>query len=554
MAMIATGQITIVDLTDGKSLSCYITSNLPKTQIYDPNTGTVEPNWAGSACLKLTPVVFVNQTAMPLTDSNLTISWKRRDGAGSETALTTGETVSDGVLTVNANQMSRITSGLLTYLAYITYTDPENGLTSNMVSDITFSQVKSAANARLVWISGEQVFKYSTNGTVSPAQISLTANLSNAALSKWQYKNAAGEWADYPITSDNAGITGTTLIVKPTHGIFVGDMATLRVVTSESGVEDLISIYKVRDGATGGTGASASMAFLTNENVTFAGNSAGQVAAVVKTCQVVAYTGAVKVTPTVGTITGAPAGMSVSKGAASGNEIPITIEIATNATLGGVGPQQGVLSVSVTSPVTTTLQIHWSKVNTGADGAPGEAAVVFSLYAPSGNVFLNGTGSLSIEASAYHGTEKITSGAAYVWKKYASGMWTVLTGQTDRILTVEGGSVDGMATYQCVMTYGDRDYTDTLTLYDKTDNYQASIESSGGDVFKNAVGSSTLLCRLFQNGQEVDADGRAHTYTWYRRDQNGNPMDGGAAFQTGKSIQIDGDDVAVKTTFICEVS
>ena len=31
MAIIATGQISIVDLTDGKSLSCYITSNLPKT-------------------------------------------------------------------------------------------------------------------------------------------------------------------------------------------------------------------------------------------------------------------------------------------------------------------------------------------------------------------------------------------------------------------------------------------------------------------------------------------------------------------------------------------
>ena len=31
-------------------------------------------------------------------------------------------------------------------------------------------------------------------------------------------------------------------------------------------------------------------------------------------------------------------------------------------------------------------------------------------------------------------------------------------------------------------------------------------------------------------------------------------MDEGVAFATGKSIQIDGDDVDGKTTFICEVS
>jgi len=43
------------------------------------------------------------------------------------------------------------------------------------------------------------------------------------------------------------------------------------------------------------------------------------------------------------------------------------------------------------------------------------------------------------------------------------------------------------------------------------------------------------------------------TYTWYRRDKDGNPLDGGAAFSTGKVIYVDGEDVDIKTTFICEV-
>ena len=45
----------------------------------------------------------------------------------------------------------------------------------------------------------------------------------------------------------------------------------------------------------------------------------------------------------------------------------------------------------------------------------------------------------------------------------------------------------------------------------------------------------------------------AKTYTWYRRDKNGNPMDSGAVFATGKVIYVDGDDVDSKTVFVCEV-
>jgi len=555
MAIIATGQISIVDLTDGKSLSCYITSNLPKTQILDPNPGSkISPDWAGSPKLTLTPVIFANQTALPLSSSGLTITWKRKEGAGSETALSSGEAVAAGILTVSANKLSSITSGLLTYLCYVTYTDPDTGIPVNVVSDITFSQIKTAVNAESAWISGEQLFKYAANGTVTPAQIELTANVANVTLTKWQYKDSAGAWQDYPTTADNASISGSTLIIKPTHAIFVGDGATLRIVTSNSAVSDVMSIYKVRDGASGTAGSSAPAVFLTNENITFAGNASGQVAATTKICNVVAYKGTSKVTPTVGTVTGAPSGMTVTKGSAANNEIPLTITIAANATLGGSGQQQGELLVPITSPVSTTLRITWSKVNTGAAGAAGADAVVFSLYAPNGTVFINGAGTLTIQTAAYKGTAAITTGATYVWKKYSAGTWQTLSGKTASSLSVSGSEVEGVASFQCVMTYGGKTYTDTISLTDKTDNYQAAIESSGGDVFKNSVGTSTLICHLFQNGQEVDVDGTAHTYKWYRRDKDGNAMDSGAAFATGKSVSIDGDDVEVKTTFICEVS
>ena len=618
MAIIATGSKTIIDLSDGKSLSAYLGSNQPRTQIHDVNANTYQPNWTTTAGkLVITPVVYANQTAIALTNAALSITWKRREGSGSEANLASGETVSGNVLTVTQNKLSSVSSGLLTYIAYVTYTDPDTGLPINATADITFALVSTGENAKSAWISGEQVFKYDKDGNVSPAQITLTANLQNVTMGKWQYKNSSGTWTDYPTTSDNASITAATLVVKPTHAIFVGSTASLRVTTSDSGIGDTTSIYKVQDGATGATGGTgaagknASVVFLTNENITFAGNSSGVVTAVTKTCNVVAYTGTTKVTPTLGTISGAPTGMTVTAGSASGNEIPLTIAIAANSNLGGSGHLEGTISIPVTAPVSTTLQLRWSKVNTGATGS---AAYVLTVYAPGGTVFTNGTAnggtSMTLNAQFFQGsTDRTTSSSSlYLWQKYESGSWTTFkaeaSGSSGSTCTVNASDVVGTATFRCRVRYGSSSTTyfyDTITIIDKTDNYQADIDSTAGDVFKNTVGSTCLICRLWQNGREVDAlksttyataapsspatgdfyyqittsapttklmrySGsawedvtantsykHAKTYTWYRRDKNGNPMDSGAAFATGKVIYVDGDDVDSKTVFVCEV-
>ena len=87
--VLTSSQQTFVDITDQRKLSAYITSNLPKTQSEDPNVlpHTYAPSWA-STNLVLTPVVFLDQTSIPLGSSGLTIQWKRKDGTAAETALT----------------------------------------------------------------------------------------------------------------------------------------------------------------------------------------------------------------------------------------------------------------------------------------------------------------------------------------------------------------------------------------------------------------------------------------------------------------------------------
>ena len=106
MPIIATGSQTIIDLSDGKSLSVYLGTNQPRTQILDVNAGTYSPDWSTTTGkLVITPVVYANQTAIELTDKALAITWKRKEGSASEAALGSGETVSGNILTVSANKI-----------------------------------------------------------------------------------------------------------------------------------------------------------------------------------------------------------------------------------------------------------------------------------------------------------------------------------------------------------------------------------------------------------------------------------------------------------------
>ena len=631
MSIIATGSKTIIDLSDGKSLSVYLSGNQPRTQIknVNANPATYTPDWSASPYLVITPVIYVNNTQIALNNANLSTVWKRKEGSSSESALTTSETVTGNVLSVKANKMSSV--GSLSYIVYVTYTDPDTSVPINAQANIDFSLVTTGQNgtngtngadAKTCTITGDQVFKYAQGGSVSPSEITLTGTVAGVTIQQWQYKDSSGQPTPYPTGDGNTTNSGSTLKVKPTHSVFVNDVATIILTTNDANVYDVLSIYKVADGQNGQNGqngqdgqngSNAQIAFLSNENVTFAANKDGQCAATSVECYVVGYNGTTKTKPTVGTIGGVPTsyGMSVSKADGTSdhaNEIKITISLSNNATLGGSGPQSGTLTVPVTAPVSTTLSINWSKVNTGATGATGqngqngENAVVFTVYAPNGAVFVNHEGTLDLATQAYDGSTAITSDATYKWYKYQSGSWGSPIATT-ATYTVSGSTVAGTASFKCEMLYGGKTYSDVITLQDKTDNYQAEIDSTAGDVFKNTVGNTYLWCRLWQSGTEIDLKtttfsdtapsspttgqyyykknssasnpacqlmrwsgsawvdvssdatyGQEYTYKWYRRNKDGVAIDPPSTpFATSKAIYIDGSHVDVKTVFVCEV-
>ena len=221
-------------------------------------------------------------------------------------------------------------------------------------------------NAKSIILNGtSQIFKVSASSVYSPTTITVTAQTINTTISNWEYSvNGGVSWTTTApagvalnsntntITITGNSLTSNSIVIKASNGAY----------------SDTYTVYKVFDGANGNPGTPASMAFLTNENISFSANANGEIPLMVFTTNVVAYNGATKVTPTLGTITGLPTGMTVASPVTTANEQILTFSIANNSTLGSELSNNGTITIPVTSPVSTNLKLSWSKINTGATG------------------------------------------------------------------------------------------------------------------------------------------------------------------------------------------
>lgn len=245
--------VNVTDSSDTGSLSSYLTSNQPSSVILNPNTNTYTPDWSSSPYLVITPVVSYNGTQLQLNATGLTITYTRKDGSNNATALTTGETVSGNILTVNANKLAGSTSGILTYICNISYIDPSANIPITAQNTLTYSLISNASEIKYAYITGENTFLYNSSRTiVGSSTITLKADVQSVAITKWQYLNSSGDYVDFP-TTHNQSISGTTLVVYATESnIWVnGRTATIKLVTSDPNVYDIHQIQKIYDGASG---------------------------------------------------------------------------------------------------------------------------------------------------------------------------------------------------------------------------------------------------------------------------------------------------------------
>ena len=203
---------------------------------------------------------------------------------------------------------------------------------------------------------------------------------------------------------------------------------------------------------------------------------------------------------------------------------------------------------------------------------------------PNGNIFKNGAiAALTGEVDLWRGgvvdrtlvtyqwykkdTAVVTDeGAGIGWRKLTSANNFGTSGYTTRTITVPASAVLNIGVFK--VSIKDTDTTsatynqvfwESLTFVDQSDPLQVSVESTGGDVFKNGQGSTVLTARIFQGGEEIDlAAPFSYTYRWYKynKDAQMDPNFGGTgvSHKTGKTLTVDTNDVQTKATFRVEVS
>lgn len=231
--------------------------------------------------------------------------------------------------------------------------------------------------------------------------------------------------------------------------------------------------------------------------------------------------------------------------------------------------------LSITHPLT----ISFSRVVNGG------GIVDLLVTTPKGNVFKNAeVATLTAKAELWRGSIVDTTNVTYKWAIMDSSVtstsssgydaafgvgWRKLSdttgmysGTTTSTITIYAAAVDSYAVFKCVATDSDSTsntynstFTDVATFIDNSDPIQVVITSTGGDVFKNGVGSTVLTAVVYQAGAEIDAEGKG-TYTWTKYNKDGaiDTSWGTSGSKTGKTLSVSSSDVATKATFMVVVT
>ncbi|GAB0481639.1 hypothetical protein KML24007_03850 [Alistipes indistinctus] len=210
MAVISRGQITIVDLSDGKSINLYLGSNVALTQIYNKENSSYTPSWAATPFLVITPEVYVTGVSTnQISRLKGPPTWKINGSATLTTYGATAATTAPYALTIKNNMASY---SQMHVECEVVYVDPDTQAETTAKASISYSKTENAG--QLICAIG-----YAPNGTVfkNGTATSLKAHCdmwrgstidNTLVVYKW-YKLGSGVWTE--ITSTNAqGITGYT--------------------------------------------------------------------------------------------------------------------------------------------------------------------------------------------------------------------------------------------------------------------------------------------------------------------------------------------------------
>ena len=136
----------------------------------------------------------------------------------------------------------------------------------------------------------------------------------------------------------------------------------------------------------------------------------------------------------------------------------------------------------------------------------------------------------------------------------------VTAGWTTNEITITADAVLNFETFKCAIKDTDTSagnssankvVCDIISFTDMSDPITVDLVSQKGFTIKNNGNDVDAKAVLYRNGEELDANGTAYTYTWKLWNSAGTSV---IKTYTGKSITVSKADVTGKGVLMCEVS
>lgn len=299
----------------------------------------------------------------------------------------------------------------------------------------------------------------------------------------------------------------------------------------------------------------------------------------------------VPVTCTTGSL---PSGVTVKSNIAGTVNAPgtITLNVPAGNALGSASDLSGNISLIFTCEGNSIeKKFSWTKSIQASN------AVLLQVYAPQGDVIINGKNNVILEAQLTDGGSIISSGITYQWSKFSSGSYQNIPNANKNTVTITPSMVDSLASFKCTATYNGRNYIAYWTVTDKNDPIELLMLSSVGTQLTKGASFGVIYTLAYLNGKEIDAikttafsptppagslgdyyyhvdknaktvtlkkhngtgwvnapseDLPKGTYKYYRRNSKGEEIDKTAPWNTGKAVYIDRTIIDGSTSFICE--
>lgn len=159
-------------------------------------------------------------------------------------------------------------------------------------------------------------------------------------------------------------------------------------------------------------------------------------------------------------------------------------------------------------------------------------------------------------------TEQNFTAVARRWDYLSTeGIWKDAGGRTTSfLLTPDFHAWEGreVLTLRYSATGPDTDHSATFTVskqYDGESAYSVYIRADRGTVLQNGAGETTLWAHVMRGAEEVTERIADEQFSWTRQsDDPDGDADWNAAEHRGRTLTIDGDDVARRAVFNCEVT